>query len=529
MLVKGVFLASWAALGVAGHGHSHAARVAGGREKCGFDSSADEAVAFRARVEEESAAEQDARVAAAFGRAPFPDRRYLLESGDVDGFPTLVFPVSYLSVCTDDGRNCSTQDEVEAALEYANEVSFNGTGISFDLVEFEMFNNSNWHSNACSDYTVEAQMKWWRVNSGVVANVTKAVYVYGVDCLTDGLYGFAYFPEDYEDDYWQGIVQDYRTLPCGTIGNHTVACPQTSECGEENCEGATFVHEFGHFLGLDHTFEGGCLVRKGDYVIDTPPVRKANYRCPSGYEAGTWDPSSFDSCSESPNEFDMITNFMDYGDDHCLEKFTPGQIGRMFYTAVRFRPTLVNASATIHSSTSCIAGTFFNATLSQCKVCSSGTYQNEHGQTSCKACPSGSLEVTYEGNYRYDQCWEGPSTPTPKPTPSPTPTPTPSPTPTATPDEVSSDSSDYSDYSDFSDYSDALWNESDALWNESDPLWNESDAILNISDPISDLPDTSERQNQTWFWSDISDSVALRPASTWGIALAPPLVLTWTM
>ena len=409
------------------------------RPSCGFRAESQESAAFRARVDEEDEERRARRLASAFGldldSALIRGRR--LEDGDVDGYPTLVIPVSYHSICDDSGNDCSTQNEVEAMVERANTVSFHGTGISFDLVDFQMHHKSTWHNNACSDWRTESNMKSTILGNGVgVGDVTKALYVYGVDCLNEGLYGFAYFPESYENDYWQGILQDYRTLPCGTIGNLTVACPTYSVCGDEHCEGGTFVHEFGHFLGLDHTFYGGCNQLGGDNVIDTPPVRNPNYGCPRGYEQGTWDPSLYDSCSETPNEYDMITNFMDYSDDHCMEEFTPAQIGRMFYTAARFRPTLVSASAVADSSVSCIPGTYYDAALARCEKCASGTYQNEHGQATCKACPANSPSFTYVGNYAYADCYVAaptPAPPTPVPTPAPpTPVPTPAPTPVPT-------------------------------------------------------------------------------------------------
>src|SRR6185436_3348974 len=49
--------------------------------------------------------------------------------------------------------------------------------------------------------------------------------------------------------------------------------------------GTVLAHEAGHYLGLYHTFEGGCLndncLLNGDHVCDTPPDATSNFVCPN--------------------------------------------------------------------------------------------------------------------------------------------------------------------------------------------------------------------------------------------------------
>lgn len=69
------------------------------------------------------------------------------------------------------------------------------------------------------------------------------------------------------------------------------------------------------YLGLDHTFFGGCGDR--DPVADTAAERSPAYGCPIGR----------DTCAGGVE--DPIFDFMDYTDDSCMNSFTNGQRARM--------------------------------------------------------------------------------------------------------------------------------------------------------------------------------------------------------
>ncbi|MGC4034937.1 MAG: gliding motility-associated C-terminal domain-containing protein [Chitinophagaceae bacterium] len=96
--------------------------------------------------------------------------------------------------------------------------------------------------------------------------------------------------------------------------------------------GTLLAHEMGHYLGLYHTFEGlNCANNdcstQGDRVCDTPPDRAI------GNSVACDQPDN--SCnSDTLSGFatdvpDMISNFMDYGNDACHKSFTEGQAARM--------------------------------------------------------------------------------------------------------------------------------------------------------------------------------------------------------
>lgn len=93
--------------------------------------------------------------------------------------------------------------------------------------------------------------------------------------------------------------------------------------------GRTASHEIGHYLGLYHTFEGGCggsCNLAGDLICDTNAESVETLGCPA----------SKTSCS-SPDPFH---NYMDYTDDPCLWEFTPEQVKRMRCTLQHWRPDL---------------------------------------------------------------------------------------------------------------------------------------------------------------------------------------------
>ncbi len=98
--------------------------------------------------------------------------------------------------------------------------------------------------------------------------------------------------------------------------------------------GRTLTHEVGHYLGLYHTFQGGCAggscYGAGDLICDTNDESGPNFSCDGG------NPSTCGS-------LDPIDNYMDYSDDSCMARFTVEQINRMRCTLLNYRPLLYSS------------------------------------------------------------------------------------------------------------------------------------------------------------------------------------------
>jgi len=134
--------------------------------------------------------------------------------------------------------------------------------------------------------------------------------------------------------------------------------------------GKILVHEVGHYLGLYHTFQGGCAnmnnplcEQTGDKVCDTPPVAAPNSGCPA----------SANSCAETPNLPDDIHNYMDYVNETCMTGFTPGQTDRMYAAIALYRPTLISGDNLFYTGLSCTYNLTANFTMDNTSPCVGST------------------------------------------------------------------------------------------------------------------------------------------------------------
>ncbi|KAI9448329.1 Metalloprotease [Lactarius indigo] len=229
--------------------------------------------------------------------------RPLTENGI--GFVTV--PVHF-HVISADGTPQGGNLTVDSVLNQMNALNngFANSGLSFKLVDVTRTVNADWFNNASPGTTQQDDMKKSLRKGGATD-----LNLYSVGFNNSHLLGYATFPFDYKENPMDdGVVFLYSSVPGGTA--------------EPYNEGKTVTHEVGHWVGLYHTFQGGCE-GPGDYVGDTPAEATPAFGCPTGR----------DTCSSSG--VDPIHNYMDYSDDSCMDQFTPGQIQRLLFQFVIYR------------------------------------------------------------------------------------------------------------------------------------------------------------------------------------------------
>ncbi|KAF9452927.1 zincin [Macrolepiota fuliginosa MF-IS2] len=191
-------------------------------------------------------------------------------------------------------------DQISAQMDVLNQ-DYTGTGISWNHANTSRIISSEWFARVGPGSPEEQLLKTnFRKGNASALNVYTVGFQSGNGT---GLLGYATFPFDYQSQpALDGVVMLHSSVPGGS------AAPYNG--------GRTLTHEAGHWVGLYHTFQGGCT-GVGDSVDDTPAEESPAFGCPA----------ERDTCDRQGT--DPINNFMDYTDDSCMTNFTPGQAARL--------------------------------------------------------------------------------------------------------------------------------------------------------------------------------------------------------
>lgn len=143
----------------------------------------------------------------------------------------------------------------------------------------------------------------------------------------NGVVGYAYLPSAH------GSAVDGIVMEAAYLGS-----------GQANT--GVLVHEIGHYLGLYHTFQGGCgngdCLLQGDRVCDTPPDQTTFSSCNPNANSCNTDADDLSANNPFTTDVpDLGEDYMDYSTLSCFSKFTKGQSERMNWHVTHIRSSLL--------------------------------------------------------------------------------------------------------------------------------------------------------------------------------------------
>lgn len=214
----------------------------------------------------------------------------------------------YFHVITNtSGQGAPTTQQINNQISVLNAAY---PGYTFVLAGTDTTANNTWYTMGYGT-TAESQAK-----NALRKGTADDLNLYSAN-IGGGLLGWATFPWDYsKKPKMDGVVLLNASLPGGSASPYNL--------------GDTATHEVGHWMGLYHTFQGGCVksTSGGDGVSDTPAERSAAYGCPAGRDTCT---------GKNYPGVDPIYNFMDYTDDACMNTFSTGQFNRIASMWAQYR------------------------------------------------------------------------------------------------------------------------------------------------------------------------------------------------